>query len=119
MTILFDAFNNMFAGKGLKLKKNTCNVHGLPKTIGINRGRNFYFTFKGLPGVDPDLCPDRNPARVLFHARPDYSFSYRITIPPIVFVIAAHSGMLVALLTVSYQTVKASNANAVDTLRNE
>ena len=47
------------------------------------------------------------------------NFSYHITISPVVFVAAGLAVMFVALLTVSFQTVKASRTNPVDTLRYE
>jgi putative ABC transport system permease protein len=58
---------------------------------------------------------------VVWHFMRDWinSFSYHITITPVVFVAAGLTVMLVALLTVSFQTVKASRTNPVDTLRHE
>ncbi len=46
-------------------------------------------------------------------------FSYRINITWWVFVIAALLAILVALLTISFQAVKAATANPVKNLRNE
>jgi putative ABC transport system permease protein len=46
-------------------------------------------------------------------------FAYRINIGPGVFVLAGLSAMLVALATVSFQSIKAALMNPVDSLRNE
>ncbi|MES1215828.1 MAG: ABC transporter permease [Bacteroidota bacterium] len=47
------------------------------------------------------------------------SFAYRVSISPWVFVIAASSVVLITLLTISYQSVKAALANPVKSLRTE
>lgn len=47
------------------------------------------------------------------------SFPYRTTISPLIFVISGLIVLLVALMTVSYQTVRASRTNPVDSLRYE
>ena len=47
------------------------------------------------------------------------SFAYRITPGPGIFILAGIIVILVSLLTVSYQTLKAANTNPVDTLRYE
>ncbi|HMJ71060.1 MAG TPA: ABC transporter permease [Cyclobacteriaceae bacterium] len=47
------------------------------------------------------------------------TFPYRTTISPFVFVISGVMVLLVALITVSYQTVKASRTNPVESLRYE
>jgi putative ABC transport system permease protein len=47
------------------------------------------------------------------------TFPYRTTISPFVFVISGAMVLLVALITVSYQTVKASRTNPVESLRYE
>lgn len=46
-------------------------------------------------------------------------FSYRITIGPIIFIIAGAIAMGIALLTISWQSFKAALANPVQSLRNE
>jgi putative ABC transport system permease protein len=47
------------------------------------------------------------------------AFPYRTTISPLVFLISGVMVLLVALITVSYQTVKASRTNPVESLRYE
>jgi len=47
------------------------------------------------------------------------AFPYRTTISPLVFVVSGVMVLLVALITVSYQTVRASRTNPVDSLRYE
>ena len=46
-------------------------------------------------------------------------YEYRYRISWTIFVIAGGSGLLVALLTVSYQAIKAATANPVKSLRSE
>ena len=46
-------------------------------------------------------------------------FAYRVPIQPLVFVIAGASALLIALLTVSWQSARAALANPVDALRSE
>ena len=46
-------------------------------------------------------------------------YDYRISIGPSVFVLATGIGILITLLTVSYQAIKAALANPVKSLRNE
>ena len=46
-------------------------------------------------------------------------YAYRSAIPLQTFVLAGGSGLLIALLTVSYQTLRAARANPVDSLRYE
>jgi len=46
-------------------------------------------------------------------------FAYRINISLWVFVIAGISALLIALLTISFQAIKAAMANPVDSLRTE
>jgi putative ABC transport system permease protein len=47
------------------------------------------------------------------------NFPFRISISPLTFVIAGLIAFFIALLTVSYQTIKAARANPVDLLRYE
>jgi putative ABC transport system permease protein len=47
------------------------------------------------------------------------SFPYRTTISPVIFVIAGATVLMVSILTVSFQTVKAARTNPVDSLRYE
>lgn len=46
-------------------------------------------------------------------------FSYRINLGPIIFLSAFVSTLMIALITVSYKSFQAANANPVDSLRNE
>jgi len=46
-------------------------------------------------------------------------FAYRLTVGPGIFLMAGIIVILISLLTVSYQTLKAANTNPVDTLRYE
>jgi putative ABC transport system permease protein len=46
-------------------------------------------------------------------------FAYRVEISPVVFLLSGLSAIVIAWLTVSYQSVKASAANPVDSLRYE
>jgi putative ABC transport system permease protein len=46
-------------------------------------------------------------------------FAYRINISWIIFLIACGTALLIALLTVSYESVKAAIANPVKSLRSE
>ena len=46
-------------------------------------------------------------------------FAYRIDISPVVFVLSGLAAILIAWLTVSYQSIKAAGANPVDSLRYE
>jgi putative ABC transport system permease protein len=46
-------------------------------------------------------------------------FAFRISINPLIFVSAGLSALLIAWLTVSYQSLKAANANPVNSLRYE
>ena len=47
------------------------------------------------------------------------SYSYRININPWVFVIAGLAAMLIAVITISFQSIKAAIANPVKSLRTE
>jgi len=47
------------------------------------------------------------------------SYSYRINIDPWVFVIAGMAAMLIAVVTISFQSIKAAVANPVKSLRRE
>jgi putative ABC transport system permease protein len=47
------------------------------------------------------------------------NFAYRISISPFVFAIAGISVILITLLTISFQTIKAAMANPVKSLRTE
>ncbi len=46
-------------------------------------------------------------------------FAYRIEISPRIFLIVGLAALVIALLTVSYQSIKASLANPVESLRYE
>jgi putative ABC transport system permease protein len=46
-------------------------------------------------------------------------FAYRVEINPIVFVLSGVAAILIAWLTVSYQSIKAATANPVESLRYE
>ncbi|HEY4198208.1 MAG TPA: FtsX-like permease family protein, partial [Mucilaginibacter sp.] len=46
-------------------------------------------------------------------------FAYRITIGPVVFIIACGAVLLITVLTVSFQAIKAALANPVKSLRSE
>ena len=46
-------------------------------------------------------------------------FAYRIDISPVVFALSGLAAIVIAWLTVSYQSVKAAGANPVDSLRYE
>ncbi len=47
------------------------------------------------------------------------NFAYRINISVLTFVLAAVSALIVALFTISYQSIKAASANPVDSLKYE
>ncbi|MFC3196054.1 ABC transporter permease [Parapedobacter deserti] len=47
------------------------------------------------------------------------SFAYRIDINWAIFGLAACLAFIVALVTISYESIKAATANPVDSLRNE
>lgn len=47
------------------------------------------------------------------------SFAYRINIDSLTFVLAGSIALIIALLTVGYESMKAASANPVDSLRNE
>jgi putative ABC transport system permease protein len=47
------------------------------------------------------------------------AYPYRVTIEWWVFVLAAALAMLIALLTISYQAIKAARANPIKSLRTE
>jgi putative ABC transport system permease protein len=47
------------------------------------------------------------------------NFAYRIEIRWWIFVVSAILGLLIALITVSFQAIKAARANLVDSLRYE
>jgi putative ABC transport system permease protein len=47
------------------------------------------------------------------------SFAYRITVSWWVFIVAAAVALLIALITVSFQAIKAATANPVISLRSE
>ena len=47
------------------------------------------------------------------------NFVYKVSVGPDVFLMASGIALLVVLITVSYQTVKAALANPVDSLRHE
>jgi putative ABC transport system permease protein len=47
------------------------------------------------------------------------TFPYRTTISPLIFVVAGMLVLLISILTVSFQTVKAARTNPVDSLRYE
>jgi putative ABC transport system permease protein len=46
-------------------------------------------------------------------------FAYRVNISPVVFVLSGLAAIVIAWLTVSYQSIKAAAANPVDSLRYE
>jgi ABC-type antimicrobial peptide transport system permease subunit len=48
-----------------------------------------------------------------------HSFAYRINIGPMVFLIAIASVILITVLTVSFQAIKAALVNPVKSLRSE
>ena len=47
------------------------------------------------------------------------SFAYRISISPLVFIISGFIALFIALITVSYQAIKAAKANPVESLKYE
>jgi putative ABC transport system permease protein len=47
------------------------------------------------------------------------NFAFRTSIDPWVFVVAALSALMIALLTISYQSFSAANTNPTETLKNE
>ncbi|MEX2363121.1 MAG: hypothetical protein WD597_05835, partial [Balneolaceae bacterium] len=46
-------------------------------------------------------------------------FAYRIEIGPGVFILAGSAALIIALLTVSWQSIKAAVANPVESLKSE
>ena len=46
-------------------------------------------------------------------------FAYRIEISPLIFILAGFAALAIAVVTVSFQAVKASLANPVESLRYE
>ena len=46
-------------------------------------------------------------------------FAYRVSITPVIFIVAALSMVVITLITVSFQSIKAAIANPVNNLRNE
>lgn len=47
------------------------------------------------------------------------NYDYRITLGPLVFIIAALTAMLITIATISFQAIKAARANPVNSLRSE
>jgi putative ABC transport system permease protein len=47
------------------------------------------------------------------------SFAYRTSISLWIFVVSASLALVIALITISYQSIKAATANPVDSLRYE
>jgi putative ABC transport system permease protein len=47
------------------------------------------------------------------------NFAYRIDLSPVLFICAGLAALLIALLTISFQAIKAALANPVKSLRNE
>jgi ABC-type antimicrobial peptide transport system permease subunit len=47
------------------------------------------------------------------------SFAYRINISPLIFIITAFAVVLITLITISFQSIKAAIANPVKSLRTE
>ena len=46
-------------------------------------------------------------------------FAYRIEISPVIFIISGLTAIMIAWLTVSYQSIRTAQANPVDSLRYE
>jgi putative ABC transport system permease protein len=46
-------------------------------------------------------------------------FAYKVSIGPVVFILAAGLTLLIAFVTVSYHSIKAALANPIDSLRYE
>jgi len=46
-------------------------------------------------------------------------YSYRITIGPFIFIMAGFAAILITIITVSFQAIKAAVANPVKSLRTE
>ena len=59
------------------------------------------------------------PLALLFKDEWLNNFSYKAEINPLIFVLGAVVTSLLVLLTVSYQCIRASNTNPVDSLRSE
>jgi ABC-type antimicrobial peptide transport system permease subunit len=64
-------------------------------------------------------CGIASPVALYFLRNWLLKYDYRISIGPGVFLLAAAMAILITLLTISFQAVRAATLNPVDSLRNE
>lgn len=106
----------LFGYRPLLLTNETKEI-GIRKVLGSTEKATFLLLAKGYIKLIIIACSIASPVVWYFMGQWVNGFSYGITISPLVLAIAGLAVMLVALLTLSYQTVKAARTNPVDTLK--
>ena len=92
---------------------------GIRKVLGASVAQLWYLLSRDFVVLVLVSCVSASPVAYYFLDSWLQKYSYRITIGPGVFVIAAVIALLITLMTVGFQAIRAATANPVASLRSE
>ena len=92
---------------------------GIRKVLGASVSQMWIMLSKDFIALVMISCVIASPLALYFLQKWLVKYDYRITIGPGVFIISALAAILITLLTVSFQSIKAAMANPVKSLKSE
>jgi putative ABC transport system permease protein len=92
---------------------------GVRKVLGASVGQIWFMLSKDFLVLVIVSAVVASPIALYFLHQWLLKYDYRITIGPPVFVLAALAALLITLITISFQAIRAASANPVDSLRTE
>lgn len=106
-------------GLALYMVEQRTKEIGIRKVLGASVGKIFVLLSKEFALLVLVANLFAWPAAYFFMHNWLQNFAYRINIAPWIFVLSAVSALVIAMLTISFQAVKAALADPVDSLRHE
>jgi ABC-type antimicrobial peptide transport system permease subunit len=92
---------------------------GIRKVLGASVTQIWFMLSKDFLGLVAISALIASPIALYFLHNWLLKYKYRITIGPAVFVLAAGTALLITLITISFQAIRAAAANPVNSLRTE
>jgi ABC-type antimicrobial peptide transport system permease subunit len=92
---------------------------GVRKVLGASVSQIWFLLSRDFLGLVAISALIASPIALYFLHQWLLKYKYRITIGPAVFVLAAGIALLITLITISFQAIRAASANPVNSLRRE
>jgi putative ABC transport system permease protein len=115
---IFISFLGLFGMAAYVAEQRTKEI-GVRKVLGASVGQIWFMLSKDFLVLVIVSAVVASPIALYFLHQWLLKYDYRITIGPPVFVLAALAALLITLITISFQAIRAASANPVDSLRTE